>query len=97
MNDAVWQVLSKIADVVISGGGCADRRAELSICILFFNLRLHYLLSHLRLDMQNLKTSLTDTARKHPAFTPYSKKTYAVMTDTEAIALIDTTLLMSSL
>ena len=69
MNDGVWQVLSKITtDVVISGGGCADRRAELSICILFFNLGLHYLLGHLRLDTQNLKMSVADAARKlHPS------------------------------
>lgn len=77
MNDGLWQVLSKITtDVVVTGGGCADRRAELSACIFFFSLRLHYLLGHFRLDTQNPRKSLADAVRKLPAFTPYPKKTY---------------------
>lgn len=98
-QDEWWgMVLSKITtDIVIPRGGCADRRAELSILILFWNLGLHYLLGHLRLDIQNVQVSLADAARKLPAFIPHFNKIYAGMTDTEAIALIDTISLMSSL
>lgn len=47
--------------------------------------------------MQNVKVSLADAARKLPAFIPHFNKMYAGMTDTEAIALIDTISLVSSL
>lgn len=75
--------------------GCADGRVELSIFIPFFSLSLHSLLAHHRLDTLNLTVSLTDAARKLPTSTPYPNT--MCLTDTEAIALTDTTFLKGSL